>query len=82
MGPNVKKLVAMRIAKVAIPDNGKFADGIEFLLNKERVLETAKKATEWVKTAIQAVRDAPGDNPFRSADDETIAAEILRKAGG
>jgi len=38
-----------------------------------------KHAEAWTKAAIQAVRDACDPNPFREADSETIAAEILSR---
>jgi hypothetical protein len=78
-GPNVKKLIAMKVARDAIPNDGGFMDGIKFLLDKEKISTTATRATEWVKRAIQAVRDAKEPNPWKSADDEAIAAEILRQ---
>jgi len=79
MGPNVKKLIAMKIVRVAIPAKGTFADGLKFLTDPEKIKQTAKQATEFVKAAIQDVRNAGEPNSWKNADDETIAAEILRK---
>ena len=75
-GPNVRKLIAHKIARYAIPDKGGFSDGLKFLAQPDRVLAAAKAATAWVFAAIDAVKAAP-DNPFNS--DEAIAAEILRR---
>ncbi len=78
-GPNVKKLIIAKMSRDAIPDGGGFGDGIAFLLSgPERLMAAAKASTDWVERAIQAVRMATGPNPWKDADDETIAAEILR----
>lgn len=78
-GPNVKKLIAHKMSIDAIPDGGGFADGIAFLSDKHRIIEGAKAATRWVMEAIAVVRTAAAPNPFKNADDETIAGEILLK---
>jgi hypothetical protein len=78
-GPNVKRLIAAKIAREAIPADGKFADGIEFLLNPDRVRKTARQATIWAAASIEAVRNAPGPNPFKNASDEEIAGVILKE---
>lgn len=57
----------------------RFADGIAFLAEPGKIAKTAKGASEWVKLAIQLVRDAAEPNPWKNADDEAIAGEILRK---
>lgn len=83
MGPNVKRLIAHKMATDAIPANGGFADGLRFLSSAESIRNGCRAATAWVQDAIAAVKAAP-DNPF--GDDEAIAGEILqqieaRKAG-
>jgi hypothetical protein len=78
VGPNVKRLIAAKTSKEAIPDGGGFAYGIEFLKDKERFLKTVKESHDWVFLAIAAVRQAAEPNPWRNADDEAIAGEILR----
>lgn len=75
-GPNVKKLIAHKMSILAIPPGGGLADGVEFLMSKERVIQAAKEATAWVEDAIAVVKSAP-DNPFKT--DEEIADEILRR---
>jgi hypothetical protein len=52
---------------------------IDFLKNPKRISDVARTAEQWVKTAIQAVRDGAEPNPWRTADDETIATEIVRR---
>jgi hypothetical protein len=78
-GPNVKKLIARKMSRDAIPDGGGFADGVKFLMDPQRVGKVAREATEWVTMAIQAVRKAAEPNPWKGADDETIAGEILQR---
>lgn len=76
-GPNVKKLIAHKISLDAIPAGGGFGDGLQFLLDKERLIATAKAATAWVSDAIALVKTTP-NNPWGD-DDEAIAGEILRQ---
>jgi hypothetical protein len=77
-GPNVKKLIASKISRDAIPSGGGVADAIAFLGSPERVKQGIIKASEWVNTAIQAVREAAEPNPYKTADNETIAGVILK----
>lgn len=77
-GPNLKRLIAFKMSCDAIPTGGGVADAIGFLSSVENVKEGAAKATEWVNAAIQAVRSAADPNPYKNADDETIAGVILK----
>jgi hypothetical protein len=79
LGPNAKRLFAHKMAHDAIPKSGGFADGIKFLSTKESIVSGARKAAEWTTQAIDAVRDAAEPNPWKDADDEEIAREILRR---
>jgi hypothetical protein len=79
LGPNVKKLISYKTSLDAIPPGGGVNDGIKFLCNRELVIKTIRNADEWVKSAITIIRKAADPNPFKTADDETIAAEILRR---
>jgi hypothetical protein len=74
-GSNTRKLIAARIAFVAIPPNGSFEDGMRFLQSPERIIRGAREAAVWAQVAIAAVKSAP-DNPWGD-DDEAIAGEIL-----
>jgi len=78
-GPSVKKLIASKMSRDAVPSGGGLADAIAFLTDSEKIRSGAKKATEWVNAAIQAVRDAAEPNPYKNADDETIAGMILKQ---
>ena len=75
----MKRLVAARMARDAIPPGGGFAAGVAFLLDPDRIGRVAREATAWAEQAVKLVRDAPGANPWRSADDEAIAGEVMRQ---
>lgn len=81
LGPNVRRLLAHKMAIDAIPAGGGFAAGMKFLSSKESVVSGVKAATAWVEQAIQAVRGAADPNPWKDAQDEEIAGEILRRVG-
>lgn len=75
----MSRLVAHKMALDVIPSGGGFEDGVRFLLDRERVQGTLWAAKMWAEKAVQAVREARDPNPFKNADDETIATEILRQ---
>jgi len=81
-GPNVRKLIAHKMARDAVPSGGGLADALAFLTRKEAIVASARAATEWVALAIRAVREAGEPNPWREASDEEIAGELLRRIGG
>lgn len=76
---NVQKLIAHKMSLDAIPKGGGFADGVKFLMDKERIVASSKAASEWVQTAIHLIRTAAEPNPWKDADDEAIAGELLRQ---
>ena len=76
---NVKRLVAHKMSVDAVPGGGGLVDALKFLSSKEAILSGARAATEWVRLAIAAVRQAGEPNPWKDADDEAIAGEILRR---
>jgi hypothetical protein len=85
-GPNVKKLIAHKMSLIMVPPGGGIGSVIGALTKPGNIGAAAKEATEWVGTAIQLVREAAEPNPWKTATDEAIAAEILsgiekRKAG-
>lgn len=75
IGPNVRRLIAIKMAKDAIPAGGGFADGVNYLASSG-LGQRAQEATKWVEDAIQAVKSAP-DN--RWPDDEAIAGELVKR---
>ncbi len=82
-GPNVKRLVAHKVGiarKIldVIPAGGVLADGTPFVNNVETMQTTSARATEWVEWALRSVRQARDPNPWKTADDEAIAGELLR----
>lgn len=79
VGPNMRKLAVHKMALDAVPAGGGFADAVKFLSSTNAIADSAKAATEWARLAVLAVRGAADPNPWRDADDEAIAAEILRQ---
>lgn len=77
MGPNVSRLIAYKMSVDAIPRGGGFAGGLKFLSNKENVTSGASAAIAWVRTALEAVRQAGEPNPWKGSDDEEIASYLL-----
>jgi hypothetical protein len=78
-GPNFRKLIIHKMSHDAIPDGGGLGAGIAFLLDP---LATAKgwlNAQEWCEAAIKLIRDAEEPNPWKSAAEEEICAELLRR---
>jgi hypothetical protein len=75
LGANMKRFLAYKVSRDAIPDGGGFAAGLDFLMNPQRMKEVSLKALEWCDQAIAAVKSAP-DNPYGD-DEETIAGVIL-----
>jgi hypothetical protein len=76
MGPNVRKLHAEMLARVAIPNGGGLADGLALFTTPGRFQEVARQAMEQVETALEAMKSAP-DNPYGD-DDEVIAGAMLQ----
>lgn len=76
LGPNMRSLVIRKVARDAIPSGGGFADGVEFLMNPEKVAATHREALAWADQAIAVMKTAP-DNPYGD-DEEVIAGAILK----
>jgi hypothetical protein len=79
IGPNVKKLMIIKTSLVAIPKGGSVADGVKFLSDKDGIIRTMKESYQWVKASIELIRLAKEPNPFKNADEETIAGELVRR---
>jgi hypothetical protein len=79
LGPNVRKLITLRMSMLAIPPGtpDPFMAGVRAILEAGRLTEFATEAREWVRVAIATLKSAP-NNPW-GTDDETIAAELLRR---
>lgn len=79
MGPNVRRLYIHKMSLDAVPAGGGLADGLAFFTDKEKRHRIMRDAEIWVMGAIQTVRTATEPNPWREADNEAIAGEILRR---
>lgn len=77
--PNIKKLIIHKSSMDAIPPGGDIADGVKFLTEPGRLVKSMRDSSEWVDAVILAVRYAGEPNPWKSASDEEIAGEILRR---
>ena len=75
--PAKQRLVAHKMAIMAVPPNGGIGDGIEFLMDRDRISKTAKEAMDWVDEAIRVVKSAP-DNPYGDDDNAICEAILLR----
>lgn len=82
VGPNVKKLVSKKAALIIVPvgsGSDSSAKVVSALLDPKKIVVAMREAAAWVERAIQAVREAAEPNEWKDADDETIAAEIVRE---
>lgn len=77
LGPKARKLWALKMARDAVPPGGGMANAIAFLTSAA-LGPRAREAEAWVREALAAVRAAADPNPWREADDEAIAGELLR----
>jgi len=81
IGPNLLNLITRKVSADAIPagcGNG-LAAGVKFLSDKEAIRAGFRKAEQWARDAVQAVRQAAEPNPWKNASDDEIAAEVLRQ---
>ena len=74
-GKNKRRLIALFSSRIAIPPGGSVADGMEVLIDPERLKRITLQAIQMADTAIAAIRLAP-DNPYGD-DEETIAGAIV-----
>lgn len=79
LGPNVKRLLVLKVAKDAIPDGGGFAAGIDALMTPGRMVELSRNALMWIEEALTVFKSA-SDNPYGD-NDEAIAGAILHTMG-
>jgi hypothetical protein len=73
----MKKLIATKMSRDVIPSGGGVADGVRFLATPGAMKEAWSRASDWVKLAIQSVRNAAEPNQWKNATDEEIAGELL-----
>ena len=79
MGPNMRRLASVKVAKDTIPDGGSLVDGLKFLSDPKRLLEGMKAGLKFAEDSVKALREAAEPNPYRSMTDEQIAGAILAK---
>lgn len=77
LGPNMKKLISMRMASLAIPPGGGLADGINAIMTPGKLGEHFKQAMEWAFLSVDQVK-AAYDNPY--GDNDEAIAEVLVEA--
>lgn len=78
LGPNMKRLIAARMAVLAVPANGGILDAVRFLNDRDALGRAAREAQAFASDAIAAMRAAADPNPWRDATDEEIAGGILQ----
>jgi predicted membrane chloride channel (bestrophin family) len=77
IGPNLKKLMAHKMAIDMIPPGGDPFAFVETIMDGKKHAAIAGAALEWAILAVNAVRSAI-DNPYGD-DEEAIAGEILKQ---
>jgi hypothetical protein len=77
IGPNLKKLMAHKMAIDMIPPGGDPFAFVETIMDGKKHAAVAAAALEWSILAVNAVRSAV-DNPYGD-DEEVIAGEILKQ---
>lgn len=77
MGTNVKKLVHMTMAKIAVGSGGGMNAAVDLFTTPGRLQEVLRQAVNFVDDALDAVKAAP-DSHYTDEDDERIAYQIIR----
>lgn len=79
----MRRLAITKMACDAVDDarspKPALAQVLDFVMSRERLLAGARTADQWARDAVAAVREAGEPNPWRTATDEAIAAELLRR---
>lgn len=79
----MRRLAITKMARDAVDDarNPKpaLAQVLDFIMSRERMLAGARAADQWARNAVSAVREAGEPNPWKTATDEEIATELLRR---
>lgn len=79
IGPNFKKLMILRMSNEAVPPGGGLISALSFLSSKNSMMDGIRAANNWTEDSILMIRMASEPNPWKDADDEAIAGEILRR---
>ena len=76
LGPNARRLLAMYVAAEAIPQGGKFSDGVGFIQDQEKFKAGIQTAMDKMMQAINAIREL---DDYKTWDDEKIAGLLVEK---
>ncbi len=79
LGPNVRKLVALKMAIEAVPPGGSLESVLEFLTRDGALPAAYVRARKFAELAIATVRGACGPNPWSGRSDEEIAGMLIEK---
>lgn len=80
LGPQMTRFVVSRMSVDALNGTGRgIVAVVEFLQKPGSLADSARRSLEWCDQAIHSLRGAQEPNPFKTADEETIAAEVNRK---
>lgn len=79
IGPNVKRLIAYRMAQLMIPDGtaDPVVTGIRNIATPGKLAACGREATQWVQDALSVLTSAP-DNPW-GEDEEAMAGALIRR---
>lgn len=79
VGPNVKRLVAYRMATMMIPGGtpDPFMTGASAILAPGTLASAGREALRWAGSALAVIKSAP-DNPYGD-DNEAIAGALLQQ---
>ena len=76
LGPSTRKLLAMYIAREAIPSSGSFMDGARFILDGDLRRVGVENAQKNMMSAINTIREF---SDYKDWDDEKIASLLVLK---
>lgn len=76
-GPNMRKFIAMKMARDLVPPGGGIGTAISALVDPVRRHAGIADAVEWCEHTIAIMKTLAG-NPFGD-DDESIAAEVVKQ---
>lgn len=74
----VQKIIAIKLSSIAVPKGGGFADGMNFLNDKDKFIDGVIEAKNWFKNSVAEIRSAPEPNPYKNMTDEEIAESMLQ----
>lgn len=79
MNESMKRLIISRMSVMAIPPGGGAKEALEFLSTSKNIADGWRKAEAWAREAIALIRTGQEPNPWKTASDDDIADEIMRR---